>query len=100
METAGSKRLKRFGALIDKKIDELDVKSVAARDLSNMISTYEKLQKQEGESLFEQWLRKLQDVIKASDAIERLAFDGEESDFEDTFKLIFDKGKKKRIVLG
>jgi len=86
--------------LLKENIANLHAKGIAARDFSNILSAYEKISKQAGESELERWIKKLQEVVPASDAIERLAFTGEAADFEKEFgcHLIFDS--KKKVVLA
>jgi len=87
--------------ILKENIKTLREKGIAARDFSNILSALEKINKQVGDSELEKWRKKLQEVVEASDAIERLAFDGEAADFEKVFgcELIFDS-KKKEVVLA
>ena len=88
----------RLTKLLEDNIGTLEEKGIAARDFSNIPSALEKLSKQRGDSYEEKWRKKLQEVLGASDAIERLALTGEATDFEKKFgcKLIFDKKSKKK----
>ena len=87
-------------SILKENITNLREKGIAARDFSNILSAMEKINKQVGESELEKWIKKLQEVVPASDAIERLAFTGEAADFEKEFgcHLIFDS--KKKVVLA
>ena len=82
--------------VLRENILNLREKGIAARDYANILSALQKIDKQSSESYEDRWRKKLQEVIEASDAIERLALRGEAGDFEKKFgcKLIFDSKKK------
>jgi len=86
----------RLQKTLDKGLTKLEKDGIAARDFSNILSALEKLTKQRGESYEEKWRKKLQEVVTASDAIERLALTGEAADFRKEFGcyLVFDSKKK------
>jgi hypothetical protein len=80
--------LEKIKANIDKTLD----KGVGGRDLANLIALLEKLVRLTGQDAGDEWRKKLQEVFRASDAIDCLA-SGEAAKFK---KWVFDRHKRKK----
>jgi hypothetical protein len=74
-------------------------KQLGGRDFKEMVATYKQLKQLRGEDVADAWVKRLQEVVEASDSIHNL-LSGDASDFERIFggKLIFDKRKKKITI--
>ena len=74
-------------------------KQLGGRDFKEMVATYKQLKQLRGEDVQDAWVKRLQEVVEASDSIHSLV-SGDASDFERIFggKLIFDKRKKKMMI--
>jgi hypothetical protein len=71
-------------------------KQLGGRDLKEMVATLKQLKQIRGEDIADAWVKRLQEVVEASDSIHSLV-SGDASDFESIFggKVIFDNRKKK-----